>query len=515
MQLLKKYTFDTKIFLTLVCFTSFVFILSSDGHRFTFDEDLTTQQNSWLLNMSPHPDFVEGESQLFFNFPEYFPNNDRAICLNGILCSSIEIGSSIIQVPFLWLNQNFNFITSETLILTTDDFSDAHYVYWRNSLEPDTTFLELFFGPTFAALSVGVFYLISRSYGLSNSTSVILSIFYGFTTPVWAYSQTSLNIVPAVFFLLLGFLFLRRFLKTPSTVQLILSGVSLGFAFLVRNDMILAIGPIFIFFLFYMIQKSNKIKNSLSLILPLVGSYAIKRTIDYIKTGEYVYTTSDKLITISNTSHTANMFGMLFSPGVGLFVFAPILFTVIVSFVDFFKNYKKESVLFISILIIPLLLYGNSTSWHGLGGWSERYLYFIIPFLLLPLGFSIEKRKNNVFKIILVILGFLGFIINLSYLVTDVSWFIWGIMGSGRGLYALGGVASALWVHPLVIWSFEFSQLTHAIRYLFLSHNPDIYLLNVWGPYFYSIFSIIFVGGFVSILIKLIRTSPNMSLKIK
>ena len=104
MQLLKRSTFDTKIFLTLVCFAAFVFILSNDGHRYTFDEDLTAQQSTWLLNMSPHPDFIQGESQLFFNFPQYFPNNDRAICLNGILCSSIEIGSSIIQVPFLWLN---------------------------------------------------------------------------------------------------------------------------------------------------------------------------------------------------------------------------------------------------------------------------------------------------------------------------------------------------------------------------------------------------------------------------
>jgi len=516
MQLLRKQTIDTRIFLTLICFAFLIFVLSSDGHRYTFDEEHTAEQSLWISTMSPHQDFVEGESQIFFNYPDYFPNNFRPICLNGILCSSAEIGSSIIQIPFLLLNQNFNFITSDTLFLTADDFPDPHYVFWRNSLTPDFTFLELFFAPTFAALSVGVFYLIIRSYGLSNSTATILSIFYGFTTPVWAYSQTSLNIVPATFFILLGFLFFKKFFNTHSTFQLVLSGLSLGFAFLVRNDMIFVIGPIFIFFVFHFIKKSNKIKNIIPLIIPLIGSYTIKRIIDYVRTGESTYITSSSLVTPhTEISQATNIFGMLFSPGVGLFIFTPILFTVIVSFVDFFKNNKRESILFISMLILPLLIYGNSTSWHGLGAWAERYLYFIIPFLLIPLGFSIEKRQNKVFRIILGGLGFLGVIINLSYIVTDVSWFIWGIMGSGRGLYALGGVATALWVHPLVLWTFEYSQLIHALRYPLVSFYPDIFLLKVWGPYFYSIFSIISLGTLTYILVWLNRKSSMVSKSLK
>ena len=512
MQLLRKQTFDTRIFLTLICFAFLVFVLSSDGHRYTFDEDVTIQQNLWISTMSPHPDFIQGESQIFFNYPEYFPNNLRAICLNGILCSGIEIGAAIIQVPFLLLNQNFHFITPDTLFLTIDDFPDPHYVFWRNSLPPDFTFVELFFGPTFAALSVGIFYLISRSYGLTSSTALILSIFYGFTTPVWAYSQTSLNIVPAVFFILLGFLFFRKFLNNSSTLQLTLSGITLGFAFLVRNDMIFVIGPIFIFFVFHFIKKSNKIKNAISLIIPLIGSYAIKRAVDYIKTGDYTYITSTALVTPqTNISHISNIFGMLFSPGVGLFIFTPILFTTIISFVDFFKHNRSETILFISMLILPLLIFSNGNSWHGLGAWAERYLYFIIPFLLFPLGFSIEKRQNKVFRIVLVGLGFLGVIVNLSYIVTDVSWFIWGLMGSGRGLYELGSIATALWVHPLVLWTFEYSQLFHALRYPFVSFYPDIYLLKVWGPYFYSLFSIISLGMFTSILVWLNRKSSLIS----
>ena len=203
-----------------------------------------------------------------------------------------------------------------------------------------------------------------------------------------------------------------------------------------------------------------------------------------------------------------NMFGMLFSPGVGLLIFSPILFTIFLSYFDFFKKNKIECLLFVSFLVGFLGFYGlSSETWHGLNGWSERYLTSVVPFLLLPLGFSIQKRLNKKFYSILIGLGSFGFIFNIFYLVTDVSWFIWGVMGSGRGLYELGHIASALWVHPLVIWTFDYSQLTHTVKYAFEYLHPDIFWLKAWGLHFYSIFSIILISSFTYCLIYLNKKS--------
>jgi len=192
-----------------------------------------------------------------------------------------------------------------------------------------------------------------------------------------------------------------------------------------------------------------------------------------------------------------------------LLIFSPILFTMFLSYFDFFKKNKIECLLFVSFLVAFLVFYGQSGAWHGLNGWAERYLTPVVPFLLLPLGFSIQKRLNKKFYSILIGLGSLGFIFNISYLLTDVSWFVWGIMGSGRGLYELGHVASSLWVHPLVIWTFEFSQLTHALRYAMISLHPDIFLLKVWGIYFYSIFSIVSISLLTFYLIYLNKKFTN------
>ena len=162
-------------------------------------------------------------------------------------------------------------------------------VYWRNSLEPDFTFLELFYGPLFSGLSVGIFYLVSRTYGFSTKISISLSILFGITTSIWAYSQTSLNIVPLTFFILFGFFFFRKFIITTSSRYIVLSGIVFGFAFLVRNDAILFIIPLFFFCIFTSLKNSNKIKNSkiiqnfLLFTLPMISSYFIHVQIGLMK----------------------------------------------------------------------------------------------------------------------------------------------------------------------------------------------------------------------------------------
>ena len=164
--------------------------------------------------------------------------------------------------------------------------------------------------------------------------------------------------------------------------------------------------------------------------------------------------------------------------------------------------------LFVSFLVAFLVYYGlSSETWHGLNGWADRYLISVMPFLLLPLGFSIQKRLNKKFYSILIGLGSFGFIFNIFYLVTDVSWFIWGVMGSGKGLYELGHIAQHLWVHPLVIWTFDYSQLTHAAKYAFEYSVTDIFWLKAWGLHFYSIFSIILISSFTYCLIYLNKKS--------
>ena len=125
--------------LPLIVFSLFfiIFLFTSDGHRFTFDEDVTAQQSKRIATWSPDPSYVQGESRYFFEYPWLFPADNpdqqgRAICLNAILCSHGTIIHSVTQAPFIFINNNLNIITYQVIFWTIEDFDDFHYVTWRN-----------------------------------------------------------------------------------------------------------------------------------------------------------------------------------------------------------------------------------------------------------------------------------------------------------------------------------------------------------------------------------------------
>ena len=533
---------NLKFYLILFSLFFVIFLYTSDGHRFTFDEDVASQQSKRIATFSPDPSYVQGESRFFFEYPTLFlaEYNDRPICQNAILCSHGMIMHSLTQVPFVLINHHFNFITDD-LIWTMDDFDDFHYVHWRNSLDNDFTFMEFFYAPFFTSLSLVVFFLISKTYCFSVKTSLVLVFLFGLSTIVWAYSQTSLNSVPFIFFILTGFFYYRKFQNTKSTFNLILSSIFFGIAFLTRNDAILFIGTLFVFLLIILIKKNMKLKV-IAFSIPVSFSYLIYRFIQAVRIGdgstqtaanEYVLkgTQSDvpdllisalvipKLLYSSLLVHPVHLhaFGLLFSPGAGLFIFSPILILCFVGFFDFYKKYKFDFFLIISFVTIFVAFYSMNVYWHGFNGWATRYLLPTIPFLLLPLGASIEKRTNIFFKVSVIILGITGGIINLVYLLQDVAWFVWGSFGSdSRGLYSLArksdGNVHDLWINPVIIWTFEFSQITQSALWLIAKPQFDLLLLKMFGPELFVLSFMLIIPVLLFLLLKTSKTfidSPN------
>ena len=488
---------EKKIFFLIFFLFFLTFVFTNDGHRSTFDEDVAHRQTIRIITQEVPDSYVEGESKVYFDYPELFTPSmlTGPVCKNAILCTNTFIGHSITQIPFILVNDFFKIIDDQTVVLTLDDFTDQHYVWWRNIQDPNFTFVEVFYGSIFSAFSISLFFLIVRTFGISLKNSILVSLIFGFSTPIWAYSQTSLNVVPMMTFILMGYLFFRKFQNIPNYRTLIISTSVLGFAYLIRPDAIFFIIPLFVIFLFYVIKHNKKFQNFLSFVIPLSFFYFFDKFIDYIRIGTSASSgIMSSAAGISSTfgvsfSSLIGISGLLFSPGVGLFIFSPILLTAFFSFPIIYKKDKISCLLFISVFIYFLIHYGSGIHWHGLVSWGARYLLPTIPFLLIPLSFSLEKYSNNYFKIILIVLFAFGFLANFSYVVQDVNWFIWGHMGdSERGLYSLAkNQEFPLRIHPAIIWTFEYSPLTHSISNLWLNLQPDIYLLKFFGTQLYYI----------------------------
>jgi hypothetical protein len=505
-----------RIFVFIFVITFIVFLFTSDGHRFSMDEYLGQDMALRMTTLEPHPDYVDGKSKNFFNLPIMNPNNLGDICSNGITCYPISVFYSATEVPFIAINHFLNIITDDTLVLSTNDFYNQHYVFWRNSENNDLIFMELFYGPFFSAFTVGIFFLICLEQKFSKYNSLLLSFILAFSTMIWAYSNTSLNSIPAGFFLLLGYLFFKKFYRTNENKFLFLSSISLGFAFLIRTDIILFIIPLWIFILTNILKRNSKTNSLFFITLPLLLSYFVYRSINslkYIQSKTHIDVPLGSEISEFGVLFSSNisqisigLFGLLFSPGVGLFVFSPILITVFFSFPDFFRKHKADCILFLSFFVMTLLYHADLKHWHGLVAWGPRYLLMLIPFLLIPLGASLELRNKKFMFFIIFIFSVLGILFNLAYVIQDIHWFVWSTPGSPTGLFGLGlGANHDLWINNIIIWTFQYSQLTHSISLMFEGLQHDIFLLHVFDNITYTI--ILISSIFASIYFTILKIS--------
>ncbi|MBI3740353.1 MAG: hypothetical protein HY257_01185, partial [Chloroflexi bacterium] len=88
------------------------------------------------------------------------------------------------------------------------------------------------------------------------------------------------------------------------------------------------------------------------------------------------------------------IYGLLFSPGKGLFVYIPFLAALPVAFALFFRRARAEAFLIIALVTFYVLLFSAWYYWWGGTNWGPRFLIPILPFLILMLAPVVELALN-------------------------------------------------------------------------------------------------------------------------
>jgi len=499
---------DHKVFFLILIISFSIFIFTASAHRFTSDDYLAYSQAERIVNQTPIPNFIPGETrpglqgsnQIQWDFPA---------CKDPIICSNVPLVYSMSLIPFIQLEQNLNILPDEDL--TLDDFDDNHYVWWRNTSSNEETFTFLFYGPVITAISTAILFAICRTYNFSIKIAITVAFLYGFTTMAWAYSSTALSVTLVSMTVLLSFYFYRKFVKNQNFFSLIFCGFSLGASVLVRYDSFIIVVIILVFLIGTILRNKSKLKNLTCLLIPLFFCAIIFMGINYIQFGtflEYSFKTESGYGLGPTSPIHVGVFGLLFSPGAGLFIFSPILFTIFVSFFDFYKKDKSSFLIFSAYFVSMLVFFGNLETWHGFVSWGPRYLLPVIPFLLIPLAASIEKRNSIGFRFLVIVLGAIGAFFSLIWLIQDVSWFTWGVMGGDSGLYSLGmaGIHNFS-LNPLVFWTFEYSQLVQSINLAFNHLQVDLFLFKLLGPIVTALVLSVIIIPLVFILKSVVNNS--------
>ncbi|MFN8484574.1 MAG: phospholipid carrier-dependent glycosyltransferase [Anaerolineae bacterium] len=156
--------------------------------------------------------------------------------------------------------------------------------------------------------------------------------------------------------------------------------------------------------------------------LPLLAALAVLLALNRIKYG-HALNFGPQVAPGFSTPLWVGLYGYLLSPGRSVFLYSPPLALAAFAFVEFWRGFRRESLLFLSIGGIYLLVFSSYQYWHG--GWSygPRYLFTPLPFLIIPLAYLFRSWRGVLAVAVFAALGvgvaFLGIALNYNEVYFD------------------------------------------------------------------------------------------------
>jgi hypothetical protein len=266
-----------------------------------------------------------------------------------------------------------------------------------------STALVTLFEPLLTAATVVALWLLLRELHVGRRRALWVVWLYAFGTLAWHYAGV-LFIEPLVALCLtVAMLALLRFRRAGQRSALILAGSAVGMAVVARVDSALLIAlPVSLYALVLVVQRrrtggilgtqaSRWRRGGLLIALfgaPVGLAGAIDLWYDWLRYGTPFKTGYAAYDGLGFTFPLIKgIYGLLLSPGVGLFVFVPVLVMAVVGFSNFWRRWPLEVGLVTAVVGLRVVFYAGWWSWDGGVSWGPRFLIPILPLMMIGLGF--------------------------------------------------------------------------------------------------------------------------------
>jgi hypothetical protein len=320
-------------------------------------------------------------------------------------------------------------------VLLTPFYTAGHLLsgFFDNVPHDYITILSVsFYNPLVTAINVLLLFVIAGILGYSRCVSVALSFIYAFCTMTPVYARTGFAEPTLVMFLLLSVMFLIRYKRSMSIVDLSGSVIALTLCLLSRLVALIFVPFLSGYFIWVTLSKGKTkgsifFKSTIFLSGVFLGCF-IAFLLNYVIYGHILslgaYNIADNASRIASSRHfIKGLYYYLISTGKGFFIFN---FPLILSFFLLgaaIRKRNRENLLFFAIFFINLIFYVKSFRRGSLFSWGPRYLMPSVPFLVIILGDYIVQMKRLFFKLILWLFSLTGFFIMLPCLFINQSKF--------------------------------------------------------------------------------------------
>lgn len=249
--------------------------------------------------------------------------------------------------------------------------------------------LALLASPIAIALAAALLYLTTRRLNFSRRVSLVTALLFALATPAWVYAKEFWSEPFALVTMLASFYFLMRYRSDGNARDALIAGLIFALAVAVRVTN-LALAPFFAWYGFVEAWRDARARRALLFFsAPIVLGAVSVAAYNWGRFGN-VFETGYRADEQFNNPLLLGAYGLLFSPGKGLLVYAPLLAALVWSAAQMFRRARREVMLIGSIFAIHLVVFSTWHYWSGGTDWGPRYLTPTLPFLMLLLAPAIE-----------------------------------------------------------------------------------------------------------------------------
>ncbi len=266
--------------------------------------------------------------------------------------------------------------------------------------------------------------------GYSRRTAIAGALVLGMATTFFPYAKQYFADPLAALALLYTVRFLYQSeIRNPRNA--LYAGACFGFAVLTKIDSVLLIFPIALAGLWHTRQLPRK---ALYFAIGLIPFVLLQLLYNHYNYGSVLKPGYGKQAFA--TPFFIGLFGLLFSPSRGLFLYSP---PIILFFIGLGKFRRKFPALFFlcaALIMTKLTVTAKWFSWQGGWCWGPRLLLPVIPLLLLPVlevfeNWRAQKGGMRLFILGLILLGIFVQIVGCTVSPNKFDNDIWGMLSGG------------------------------------------------------------------------------------
>lgn len=339
------------------------------------------------------------------------------------------------------------------------------------------------YAPISAAALVALFFAFQRQLGVSRSTSVVLAALLATSSHTTVMATYFLRHTTEAITLMGSLLFFHRYARGGSLAQLAFGSVLASATLLVRVPSSIA-APTLAAYLAWSLHTRSEVHAGVrrlapaltSILLPLGVALLVHSSINHARWGSWLGSPMLEQQARMGAPLWRGLAGLLLSPGASIVVYSPLLLLAPAGLVTLFRKQRAEALAILSLAATFVLFYAKFDGWSGL--WSApgpRYLYVLVPLLLLPLGLWLDglprgSRARRSAWIGVGVLGAIGFWVQIVSIVVR-----WGAVPTIAGYPVLGPDQSDF------LFQISRSPVIVMTRLLFEGGPIDSWLFTLWG----------------------------------